>query len=188
HQPLPLGLGVRLMAVEEDVEGGVPAEIVDVHGGVDPTEPGIKGIERALGFDGHGANLETGILCAKQGSGRAPARRRLSQAPAPPKIPTSPAMQPTLLIHSRQAKARRLLRLFLESSGFGCREVADGDALLSAVRSPLPCVVVVDARAPDEEVLLLLGLLGRRHPGVMRLVLHEGGARLHTASGAEERA
>lgn len=97
-------------------------------------------------------------------------------------------MQPTLLIHSRQEKARRLLRLLLEGEGFGCREVADGDAVLAAVSSPLHCVVVVDARAPDEEVLLLLGLLGRRHPGVMRLVLHEGGARLHTASGAEQRA
>src|SRR5690606_35975054 len=123
------------------------------------------------------------------GSGQAVARRRLSQARPPPQDPGRVlTMQPTLLIHSREAKARRLLRLLLESSGIGCREVADGDALLSAVSSRLPCVVVVDARAPDEEVLLLLGLLGRRHPGVMRLVLHEGGARLHTASGAEERA
>ena len=96
-------------------------------------------------------------------------------------------MTPTLLVHSRQEPARRLLRLMLEGAGFGCRVLADGDAVLDALEGAGLAVVVVDARDPDEEGLLLLGLLGRRFPTAMRLVLHVGGARLHTATGSEER-
>jgi len=74
----------------------------------------------------------------------------------------------------------------LERQGFGCRVVADPDALLDALADGLPAVAVVDARAPEEEELLLLGLLDRRHPDVARLVLHLGGARLHSRMGDEE--
>jgi len=95
-------------------------------------------------------------------------------------------MHPTLLVHSRQEPARRLLRLMLEGEGLGCRVFADGDSVLEALEGLPVAVVVVDARDPDEEGLLLLGLLWRRFPGAMRLVLHVGGARLHTASGSEE--
>src|SRR5690606_31257371 len=102
-------------------------------------------------------------------------------------FPALEAMHPTLLVHSRQEPARRLLRLMLEGAGFGCRVLADGDAVLDALETAAVAVVVVDARDPDEEGLLLLGLLGKRFPAAMRLVLHVGGARLHTATGSEER-
>lgn len=90
---------------------------------------------------------------------------------------SAPATNAALLVVSPHPAARRLLQLLLAQAGYIAHTVADGDEALEHMRTQ-PAVVLVDVRAPDEDTLLLLGLLQRRHPQIPRVLLHDGQARL----------
>jgi DNA-binding NtrC family response regulator len=63
--------------------------------------------------------------------------------------------------------------------------MADADEALDAIAEDGPAVVVVDARRPDEDHPLLLGLLRRRHPRQPLITLVPG--RLRVFDGTQER-
>ena len=52
----------------------------------------------------------------------------------------------------------------LAEPGLAVVVLADADEALEALGHGTPAVVLVDARRPDEDAPLLLGLLRRRHP------------------------
>lgn len=83
----------------------------------------------------------------------------------------------SLLVVSPHPAARRLLQLLLAQAGYVAHTACDGDEALEQMGTP-PAVILVDVRAPDEDTLLLIGLLQRRHPQVPRVLLHDGQARL----------
>src|SRR5512146_3431052 len=96
-----------------------------------------------------------------------------------------PSLSEQVLVVSASDAARRLLCLLLGRAGYGSVEARDGDEALALVGQKRPPLVVVDLRDPDETMLVFAGLLQKRHPGLPRLLLHVGKARL--ASGASER-
>lgn len=79
-----------------------------------------------------------------------------------------------ILVVSPSEAARRLLQLLFQKLGHGCSVAEDADDALSVVGKERASVIVVDARAQEEDTLFLMGLLQRRHPDLARLTLHEG--------------
>lgn len=90
-----------------------------------------------------------------------------------------------IVVVSRSEAACRLLHLLLGQAGYASIIAADEDEALALISSSRPAVVVIDLRDPDEEMLFFAALVNKRHPGVARLMLHVGSARL--VSGAVER-
>ena len=78
-----------------------------------------------------------------------------------------------IVVVSPSEAARRLLQLLVQNLGHGCSIAEDADHALSQVTSEKASVIVVDARAQEEDTLVLMGLLQRRHPDVARLTLHD---------------
>ena len=78
-----------------------------------------------------------------------------------------------------------LVRLLEDEGHQVCAEVADGEALLAAVASQRPDVVVADIRMPPtftDEGLRAALELRRTHPGTAVLVLTLGTVEKHVAS------
>lgn len=84
-----------------------------------------------------------------------------------------------IVVVSPSEAARRLLQLLFQKLGHGCSIAEDADEALAAVTRAHASVIVVDARAQQEETLFLMGLLQRRHPDLARLTLHEGQMQLN---------
>lgn len=78
----------------------------------------------------------------------------------------------SILVVSPSEAARRLLQLLFERMGHHCESAEDADDLLELVVTGKPAMVVVDARAQEEDTLFLLGLLQKRYPTLPRLTLH----------------
>jgi CheY-like chemotaxis protein len=81
--------------------------------------------------------------------------------------------QPVLVV-SRHASARALLRLLLREQGYACSAVADGDEAFAAIAQNRPLVAILDMREPEDDELLFLGLLRKRQPQLGAIVLLPG--------------
>ncbi|MET0402326.1 MAG: DNA-binding response regulator [Cystobacter sp.] len=90
-----------------------------------------------------------------------------------------------LLILSPHRPSRELLSRLLAEPGLRVVALSDSDEVLDALAEQEPALVVVDARRPDEDHPLLLGLLKRRYPRQPLLTLVPG--RLRVFDGHEER-
>jgi DNA-binding NtrC family response regulator len=78
-----------------------------------------------------------------------------------------------IVVVSPSEAARRLLQLLFQRLGHGCSVADDADHALHQVSVDKASVVVVDARAQEEDTLVLMGLLQKRFPQIPRLTLHE---------------
>lgn len=87
---------------------------------------------------------------------------------------------PVLVVSPSEA-ARRLLYLLLGRAGYDSVTASDGDYALEMMAQRSPCLVVVDLRDPDEEMIFFAALLQKRHPALPALLLHVGTARLLAA-------
>lgn len=91
-----------------------------------------------------------------------------------------------IVILSPHRPSRELLsRLLAEEPGLSVVAMADADEALDSIAEDEPALVVVDARRPDEDHPLLLGLLKRRYPRQPLITLVPG--RLRVFDGSEER-
>jgi CheY-like chemotaxis protein len=90
-----------------------------------------------------------------------------------------------VLILSTHRPSRELLSRFLAEPDLSLIVLADADEALETLAEEEPAVVVVDARRPDEDHPLLLGLLRRRHPRQPLITLMPG--RLRIFDGTAER-
>jgi CheY-like chemotaxis protein len=90
-----------------------------------------------------------------------------------------------LLILSPHRPSRELLSRLLAEPGLAVSAMADADEALEAIAEQEPALVVVDARRPDEDHPLLLGLLKRRHPYQPLIILVPG--RMRVFDGQQER-
>ncbi len=99
--------------------------------------------------------------------------------------PASATSLRRVLILSPHRPSRELLSRFLAEPDLSIQVMADADDALDAIAEDEPAVVVVDARRPDEDHPLLLGLLRRRHPRQPLITLVPG--RLRVFDGTQER-
>jgi CheY-like chemotaxis protein len=90
-----------------------------------------------------------------------------------------------IVILSPHRPSRELLSRILSEPGLSVVAMADADEVLDAIAEDEPALVVVDARRPDEDHPLMLGLLKRRHPRQPLITLVPG--RLRVFDGSEER-
>jgi DNA-binding response OmpR family regulator len=90
-----------------------------------------------------------------------------------------------LLILSPHRPSRELLSRLLAEPGLRVVSLSDADEVLDALAEQEPALVVVDARRPDEDHPLMLGLLKRRYPRQPLITLVPG--RLRVFDGSEER-
>ncbi len=81
--------------------------------------------------------------------------------------------QPLLLMSSARA-VRELLGHLLRQEGYSCTSVPDGDAAFEMIGNTRPLAAVLDMRAPEDDDLLFLGLLRKRHPGLGAIILLPG--------------
>ncbi len=81
--------------------------------------------------------------------------------------------QPLLLMSSEPA-VRELLGHLLRQEGYSCTAVPDGDAAFEAIARARPLAAVLDMRAPEDDDLLFLGLLRKRHPWLGAIILLPG--------------
>jgi len=86
-----------------------------------------------------------------------------------------------VLVVSQSSAAQRLLFLLLGKAGYGALTAGDGDDALALMASHTPCLVVVDLRESDEDMMFFAALLRKRHPAMPALLLHVGTARLLAA-------
>ena len=90
-----------------------------------------------------------------------------------------------IVILSPHRPSRELLSRLLAEPGLSVVTLADADEALEAIAEDEPALVVVDARRPDEDHPLMLGLLKRRYPRQPLITLIPG--RLRVFDGSEER-
>ncbi len=95
-----------------------------------------------------------------------------------------PPLMRRLLILSPHRPSRELLSWLLAEPGLCVTAMADADVALEAIEEEEPALVVVDARRPDEDHPLLLGLLKRRYPYQPLITLVPG--RMRVFDGQEE--
>ncbi len=88
---------------------------------------------------------------------------------------------PPVLVVSQSTAAQRLLFLLLDKAGYGAVTAGDGDDALELMASRSPCLVVVDLRESNEDMMFFAALLRKRHPALPALLLHVGTARLLAA-------
>lgn len=86
-----------------------------------------------------------------------------------------------VLVVSQSAAAQRLLFLLLGKAGYEAVTAGDGDDALAMMAEQAPCMVVVDLRESDEDMMFFAALLQKRHPALPALYLHVGRARLLAA-------
>lgn len=90
-----------------------------------------------------------------------------------------------VVILSPHRPSRELLSRLLSAPDLRVAAMGDADEALDAIAEQEPALVVVDARRPDEDQPLMLGLLKRRHPRQPLITLVPG--RLRVFDGHEER-
>jgi DNA-binding NarL/FixJ family response regulator len=90
-----------------------------------------------------------------------------------------------LIILSPHRPSRELLSRLLAEPGLRVIALSDADEVLDTLAEEEPALVVVDARRPDEDHPLMLGLLKRRYPRQPLITLVPG--RLRVFDGSEER-
>jgi CheY-like chemotaxis protein len=83
------------------------------------------------------------------------------------------AAQPLLLMSSERA-VRVLLGHLLRQEGYTCTAASDGDAAFEEIGKSRPLAAVLDMRAPEDDDLLFLGLLRKRHPWLGAIILLPG--------------
>ena len=90
-----------------------------------------------------------------------------------------------LIILSPHRPSRELLSRLLAAPDLRVVSLSDADEVLDTLAEEEPALVVVDARRPDEDHPLMLGLLKRRYPRQPLITLVPG--RLRVFDGSEER-
>jgi DNA-binding NarL/FixJ family response regulator len=90
-----------------------------------------------------------------------------------------------LVILSPHRPSRELLSRLLAAPDLRVVALSDADEVLDTLAEEEPALVVVDARRPDEDHPLMLGLLKRRYPRQPLITLVPG--RLRVFDGSEER-
>ncbi|OJH39064.1 response regulator [Cystobacter ferrugineus] len=90
-----------------------------------------------------------------------------------------------LVILSPHRPSRELLSRLLAEPDLRVIALSDADEVLDTLADEEPALVVVDARRPDEDHPLMLGLLKRRYPRQPLITLVPG--RLRVFDGNEER-
>ena len=90
-----------------------------------------------------------------------------------------------LVIVSPHRPSRELLSRLLAAPDLRVLALSDADEVLDTLAEQEPALVVVDARRPDEDHPLMLGLLKRRYPRQPLITLVPG--RLRVFDGHEER-
>jgi len=90
-----------------------------------------------------------------------------------------------IVILSPHRPSRELISRLLAEPDLSVLAMADADEALDSIAEEEPALVVVDARRPDEDHPLLLGLLKRRYPRQPLITLVPG--RLRVFDGSEER-
>ncbi|MGA9525238.1 MAG: hypothetical protein WBV82_27515 [Myxococcaceae bacterium] len=79
-----------------------------------------------------------------------------------------------LLLMSSEPAVRQLLGHLLRQEGYSCTAVPDGDAAFESIARTRPLAAVLDMRAPEDDDLLFLGLLRKRHPWLGAIILLPG--------------
>ncbi|HEX8538695.1 MAG TPA: DNA-binding response regulator [Cystobacter sp.] len=90
-----------------------------------------------------------------------------------------------LIILSPHRPSRELLSRLLAAPDLRVVSLSDADEVLDTLAEEEPALVVVDARRPDEDHPLMLGLLKRRYPRQPLITLVPGSLRVF--DGSEER-
>lgn len=89
-------------------------------------------------------------------------------------MPTYLAPAQPVLVMSRQRAVRELLGHYLRQEGYVCRTAADGDEAFELIAQARPLVAVLDMREGDDDDLLFLGLLRKRHKDMGAIILLPG--------------
>jgi CheY-like chemotaxis protein len=76
-----------------------------------------------------------------------------------------------VLVMSTERAVRELLGHFLREEGYLTCAAADGDAAFAVIAEVRPLVAVLDMRRGEDDDLLFLGLLRKRHPGLGAIIL-----------------
>lgn len=82
-------------------------------------------------------------------------------------------VQPVLVVSSERP-VRELLGHLLRQEGYACSAVADGDEAFESIARARPLLTVLDMRRGDDDDLLFLGLLRKRHPQLGAIILLPG--------------
>lgn len=81
--------------------------------------------------------------------------------------------RPVLVMSSERA-VRDLLGHLLRQEGYACSAVGDGDEAFAAIARGRPLVALLDMRRGDDDDLLFLGLLRKRHPQLGAVIFLPG--------------
>lgn len=81
--------------------------------------------------------------------------------------------QPVLVMSSERA-VRDLLGHLLCQEGYACSAVGDGDEAFAAIARGRPLVALLDLRRGEDDDLLFLGLLRKRHPQLGAVIFLPG--------------
>lgn len=79
-----------------------------------------------------------------------------------------------VLVMSGERAVRELLGHLLRREGYACAAVSDGDEAFEAIARKRPLVALLDMRQGDDDDLLFLGLLRKRHPSLGAIILLPG--------------
>lgn len=79
-----------------------------------------------------------------------------------------------VLVMSRNRAVRELLGHYLRQEGYTCRIAADGDQAFEHIAQARPLAAILDLREGDDDDLLFLGLLRRRHKAMGAIILLPG--------------
>lgn len=81
--------------------------------------------------------------------------------------------QPILVMSSERA-VRELLGIVLRREGYRCSAVSDGDEAFEVIARGRPLVALLDLRTGEDDDLLFLGLMRKRHPQLGAIILLPG--------------
>jgi CheY-like chemotaxis protein len=90
-----------------------------------------------------------------------------------------------ILVISREEAVRRVLAAELSSSGHRCESAEDGDRAFERIARRAPTMAIADMTCADEEDLLFVALLRKRHPDIAVVTFFQGRARF--AYGKDEK-
>ncbi len=76
-----------------------------------------------------------------------------------------------VLVMSRERAVRDLVTHLLREEGYQAHAASDGDAAFESMARAMPMVALLDMRQADDDDLLFLGLLRKRHPDLGAIIL-----------------